>query len=218
MTVTHARGWRKNLALTAWLMLPLAVVAGLVVWIFAAYRGGPIMDARPIGQGAGDTGGANALGEWLAGRNPDEVARLQRDLREGRLIDPLDWAAGIVLVFRSADRGLQDASIVLWGGAGTETLREIPIEARERGGEGEIVDSTATRIARLPREAIAWAYGGGRNGAGVYLSRDGSAKIAGGVLVDASGAPLPRLSLPLIPREQTLEGEAIEIEVDAGPG
>jgi hypothetical protein len=218
MTVMHARGWRKNLALTAWLMLPIAVVAGLVVWIFAAYRAGPVMDARPIGQGAGDTGGANALGEWLAGRNPDEVARVRRALREGRLVDPLDWAAGVVLLFRGPEGDLPGASIVVWDGAGTETLRAIPIEARERGGEMDLAESPASRFARLSRETIAWAYAGGRDGAGVYLSRDGSAMIAGGVPVDASGAPLPRLRLPLIPREQVLEGEAIEIEADAGPG
>ncbi|MFG0306472.1 MAG: hypothetical protein ACF8Q5_09720 [Phycisphaerales bacterium JB040] len=90
-----ARGPRKNLLLTLWLIAPIAVVTLLCVWIFTSFERGPAMNAPGRGVGAEDTGGANALGEWLAGRDPDEVQRINRDLREGRLIDPMKWDAGI---------------------------------------------------------------------------------------------------------------------------
>ena len=90
-----ARGLKKNLLLTLWLIAPIAVVTLLCVWIFTSFERGPAMNAPGRGVGAEDTGGANALGEWLAGRDPDEVQRIKRDLREGVLIDPRTWPGGV---------------------------------------------------------------------------------------------------------------------------
>lgn len=52
----------------AWIVLPVVVVVGLCWWIF--YGGVldrvdelPMRDAPRVGAGAGDTGGANAVGE-----------------------------------------------------------------------------------------------------------------------------------------------------------
>ncbi|MEQ8850583.1 MAG: hypothetical protein RIB32_02225 [Phycisphaerales bacterium] len=73
---------RKNVLLTLWLIFPLAVMGGLV-WVIVATVGAPKkMDVPAVGPGAGDTGGANALGEWLAGNNPNEV-------------DPAKWPGGV---------------------------------------------------------------------------------------------------------------------------
>jgi hypothetical protein len=83
------RGARKNLLITVWLLLPVAVVGGLTWWIFHTYTRPKAMNAVPVGAGAGDTGGANALGEWLAGNDPDEIRREKRvEAEEKREAEP----------------------------------------------------------------------------------------------------------------------------------
>tara|TARA_R110002072_G_scaffold42064_15_gene118291 strand:+ start:8327 stop:8923 length:597 start_codon:yes stop_codon:yes gene_type:complete len=89
---------KKNIALTIWLLLPITIVSLLMVWIFVSLDKDRLMaDAVPYGAGAGDTGNANALGEWLAGRDADEVSRAVDARREGRAIDPLDWPGGVLI-------------------------------------------------------------------------------------------------------------------------
>ncbi len=87
----------KNLLLTAWLAGPFAVLA-VILWLVVVFLGKPKMLATARGPGAGDTGGANALGEWLAGRNPEVQAAAQQALREGRLIDPTRWPGPVEVV------------------------------------------------------------------------------------------------------------------------
>lgn len=65
----------KRVLLTAWLILPLAVVVLLCVWIARSLQHGAISAPPPRGQGAGATGGANAIGEMLAGRRADGSSR-----------------------------------------------------------------------------------------------------------------------------------------------
>ncbi|KAA0212991.1 MAG: hypothetical protein DYG94_13545 [Leptolyngbya sp. PLA3] len=62
--------------LTLWLIAPIAAVAVLSVWIVLSMRGEPWMNAPPVGAGAAQTGGANALGEWLAHRNEASQIRV----------------------------------------------------------------------------------------------------------------------------------------------
>ncbi len=89
---------KKNIALTVWLLLPITIVSLLMVWIFVSLDKDRLMDdAVPYGAGAGDTGNANALGEWLAGRDADEVSRAVDARREGRAIDPLEWPGGVLI-------------------------------------------------------------------------------------------------------------------------
>jgi hypothetical protein len=78
MPVVRRKGAAKNLVLTAWLVLPLAMVAGVTWYVVAMYSKPKVMNAPAVGAGAGDTGGANALGERLAGRDPDAVRREKR--------------------------------------------------------------------------------------------------------------------------------------------
>jgi hypothetical protein len=66
---------KKKILLTAWLILPLAAVVLLCVWIAQALQRGPIGAPPPRGQGAGQTGGANAIGQLLAGRRADGTSR-----------------------------------------------------------------------------------------------------------------------------------------------
>ncbi len=89
---------KKNIALTIWLLLPITIVSLLMAWIFISLDTDRLMDdAVPYGAGAGDTGNANALGEWLAGRDADEVSRAVDARREGRAIDPLEWPGGVLI-------------------------------------------------------------------------------------------------------------------------
>lgn len=57
---------RQNIALTAYLISPLVVLVVLCYAIFFYLQQPPRMDVPPIGAGAGNTGGANAIGEQLA--------------------------------------------------------------------------------------------------------------------------------------------------------
>jgi hypothetical protein len=57
---------RQNVLLTGWLVAPIFVVGLLCYWIIASLQAGPKMVAEPVGAGAGQTGGANAIGEIIA--------------------------------------------------------------------------------------------------------------------------------------------------------
>lgn len=77
-----ARRAKQNLLLTLWLLAPFAVLALIIGWIFYSLRAGPKMDEPGVGAGAGDTGGANAIGEMLKDdeqSNTDEGSNEQSD-------------------------------------------------------------------------------------------------------------------------------------------
>lgn len=89
---------KKNIILTLWLISPIATFAGLYVLIFVTLdKDRPMADAVPYGAGAGDTGDANAIGQWLAGRNPDAISLATKAKREGLMISPTDWPGGVLL-------------------------------------------------------------------------------------------------------------------------
>ncbi len=78
-----ARRAKQNVLLTLWLLAPFAVLAMIVGWIFYSLRAGPKMDEPGVGAGAGDTGGANAIGEMFKSddseSNSDEGSDEQSD-------------------------------------------------------------------------------------------------------------------------------------------
>ncbi len=59
---------KQNVLLTVWLIAPILIVVFLCYWILLSLRAGPVMSETPVGAGGGDTGGANAIGEFLAAR------------------------------------------------------------------------------------------------------------------------------------------------------
>ncbi len=96
----------QNVILTGWLVLPFVVLVGLMTWIFVSLDKERLMDdAAPVGAGAGDTGNANALGEWLSGRDPDAIDRALKARREQRPIDPRVWPGGIRFILPTAALG-----------------------------------------------------------------------------------------------------------------
>ena len=64
---THDPRLKHHLFIWLLLGMPFVAVAGLTYGIIYGFNHGPSMSAEPVGAGAGDTGGANALGEALFG-------------------------------------------------------------------------------------------------------------------------------------------------------
>lgn len=59
---------RRPVLLAAFVLGPLAVIAGLMWAIAWSLAHDPGLKDEPKGAGAGQTGGANAIGEWLSDR------------------------------------------------------------------------------------------------------------------------------------------------------
>jgi hypothetical protein len=96
---------RQRLLLTGWLLLPILVFAGLVAWIFVSVGKPKAMNEPPVGAGAGDTGGANALGEFISGRDPNAVERANIARRQGLPVDPFWWPGGTEVVIDAPGAG-----------------------------------------------------------------------------------------------------------------
>jgi hypothetical protein len=96
---------RQRLLLTGWLLLPILVFAGLVAWIFVSVGKPKAMNEPPVGAGAGDTGGANALGEFFSGRDPNAVERANIARRQGLPVDPFWWPGGTEVVIDAPGAG-----------------------------------------------------------------------------------------------------------------
>ena len=90
---------KSPILLTAFLCSPFVVLGVILGWIVLSLRAPEdrAMVGPAVGAGAGDTGGANAFGEFLSGRDPDEVRRRNESLRSGSALDPADLPAGFVL-------------------------------------------------------------------------------------------------------------------------
>lgn len=117
--------------------MPLTVFAGLVIWIFVSAGRPKAMTAEPVGQGASETGGANAIGEWLAGRNPNDVVRADIARREGRVIDPFVWPGGIEIIVKS------DPSVPVsfgWVDEKTGLLRSVVLNRRDDAWRVVLID------------------------------------------------------------------------------
>lgn len=113
--------------LTLYLASPIVVFAMLVLLIFVTLDKDKLMaDSPAVGAGAGDTGDANALGQWIAGRDADAVSIAVKAKRERLLIDPRDWPGGIELVLPPELILGGDAIIELRRDGTTET---VPVES-----------------------------------------------------------------------------------------
>lgn len=109
---------KQSLILTAWLALPFICLTLIMAWIFVSLDKDRLMDEPPVGAGAGDTGNANALGQLLAGRDPDEISKANDARREHSAVDPFDWPGGVLLTFEyivpeNADATLLEARIII---------------------------------------------------------------------------------------------------------
>lgn len=193
----------KNAMLTLWLAAPILVVALLCYWIFASFSGGgDDVKARAVGAGSNDTGGANALGEWLAGRDPDEVQRIKRDLREGRLVDPYQWPGGVELRVWTGEGALPPSVVFQLPGGTLDTVFAIVLSS---------VDPSRWGIVLMPED-----FAGGH--VAVVVPADGSVGEAeGGVVMRGpDGEVLEPLRLQLVPADRVPEenSQPIVYELD----
>ncbi|MEM9373711.1 MAG: hypothetical protein AAGA55_08705 [Planctomycetota bacterium] len=189
---------RKNLVLTAWLLFPILVFAGLVVWIFVSASKPKAMMVDPVGPGAGDTGGANALGEWIAGRDPDQVQRANVARRERRPIDPLDWPGGIeIAVAGPPDRPVSFG----WVDPATGLLRSRVLRHRDNAWRAFFVD-------RLPEPGTPVFVGRGEMTQRIFGTQRS--------VTDATGAVVtPRTLQPVVP-EGTPASEPLIVRIEPG--
>lgn len=191
---------RKNLALTAWLLLPILVFAGLVVWIFITMDRPRLMDEAAVGPGSADTGGANALGEWLAGRSPNEVERANIARRQGQDVDPFWWPGGVEVIVRAPQSGTVVGVSLGWIDPETDLLRAVVL----RRGDEPGVWSATLRENRPPE------------GSQVYLSdrgmrqriRDGRREV-----IDDTGVMLVPFTVRPVPSADTLPSDPIGLEL-----
>jgi len=200
-----ARNSRKNVLLTLWLALPIAIFAGMVAWIFESKGRPKAMDVAPVGPGAGDTGGANALGEWLAGRDPNRVERANIARRQGQAVDPFWWPGGTRVVVEAAE-GRGPVSMG-WVDADTGLLRSVVL--RRDGGEARGGWGAVLRDHR-PAE-----------GSLVYVSANGlTQRIRDGVgeVVDDAGALVVPVSVAPVPVGETATSEPLTVALPLSPG
>jgi|GEM_PF-1899661 len=128
---------KQTVILTTWLTLPFIILTLLMVWIFISLDKDKLMaDAPPVGAGAGDTGNANALGQWIAGRDPDEVSRANEARRQGTLVNPFSWPGGTLIAFEHTPEpqfvGLKmEARVVVRASGSTSVLWPIPEQLGE---------------------------------------------------------------------------------------
>lgn len=214
----YVRGFRKNVLLTVWLTLPFVFLGLIVYGIFSAYSGSKAMDARPVGQGAGDTGGANALGEWLAGHDVAAEERINRDLREGRLIDPIDWAGGIELILVYPVSLDHEAWVVLWKGARSQDIQIImgvtPADDEFRMKPTSEFNDTVGGSVIIRHDELQGMYRQGRPKAGIYIARTREVTEKDGRLVDADGRVLTPIKIQPVPASSAVKGEPIEVRVE----
>ena len=90
---------KQTIILTAWLAMPFLCITLIMTWIFVTLDKDRLMNEPPVGAGAGDTGNANALGQWLAGRDPDQISKANDARREHTAINPFNWPGGTQLTF-----------------------------------------------------------------------------------------------------------------------
>ena len=223
----RATGPSKNILLTLWLLLPFAVLALIVTVIFTTY-GNTKMNARPVGPGAGDTGGANAIGELLAGNDPDERARRNRDVREGRLIDPLDWPAGINLHVGPAHSHVPLFRLYSWtGDPGEAPVPHLTFGPSEpvptqvpRLWNVRPSDRAAARVGAgtsFTKAQLERLIGTGRPGAGFYVTPSAEITSSSDGLRDAQGndvTPIEFTLRPASPGDSPTEPLGLYLVVD----
>lgn len=187
---------RKNLMLTLWLILPIVVFGGLLAWIFGSAGSPRKMQAVPVGPGAGDTGGANAIGEWLSGRDPNTVERANIARREGQAVDPFWWPEGTRFVVRPG-RPVEQVTVG-WVDVGTGLLSTLALKQE---------DGVWAGTARTNRPAP---------GTPVYVSSDGIRQVVSGgerrVTDDGGGLLVPRVVAP-VAATGTMASEPITVEL-----
>lgn len=105
---------RQSIALTAFLLTPVAAIFILVWAIIVSLRTGPEMRAPRVGAGAGDTGGANAFADLIAGRKSHPESERPPDPPDA--VRPESLAQGFDIVVHDATGRADEKSPVYVAG------------------------------------------------------------------------------------------------------
>lgn len=177
---------KQTVILTAWLAAPILVFGLLVLGIFLMLPGGsPMGSAPPVGQGAGATGGANAVGEILSGGVDRFVEDGQREAREMTQLEDAGAVRAHVL-----GRGLD---LVVVDRSGTARQGK-PIYAAVPGGEAREMFLDQDGTWRLAFSAEELDAAGGTVVVTLSLRHDGFERFA----ADPDGRRAPPMPEPLI--------------------
>jgi hypothetical protein len=147
-----ARRKRHILFLSLFLVSPFVVVTGLILVIMTTNAADRADKQTAVGVGASDTGGANALGELLAGNDPDEVQRRKRAIREGVAVLPTTVAGPVEVSASSVPRDA--ASVVLEIIERDDVVRTIPLSRAASGGWSASINFTGISPAARTRLVI----------------------------------------------------------------
>lgn len=183
-------------------LAPVSVVA-MIVWIIvAANPGESAQTFEPKGAGAGDTGGANAIGEALAGNDAEEIERQANEQRRGRTRDPLVWPDGFELVIHDRALGLSSEDmgvtpeLILWPGV------ETPESAWQRIDFEPTGDGRWSAVVERDRVREFMNFRQGATGGGIHVSV-GTPVVAERALHGPGGALRPiRLPPVVVPSGQ----------------
>ena len=200
------------LSMAIFLIAPVAVV-GVIVWIIIASLGAQTNGTQPRGAGAGDTGGANAIGEMLAGNDPEQIERGNQQRRRGELRDPWDWPAGFTVTVHDRALGLSSEDtalrpeLILWPGPGTPESDwvRVPFEPQQDGRWAATIGPD--RIDAFTSLAQ------GTDGGGQILIGVGQIRAADGQLVGPRG-PLRPITLDEVSAAGTDDRQPLRIELD----
>jgi len=192
---------KKNILLTIWLALPITIVSLLMVWIFYSLDKDRLMDdAVPYGAGAGDTGNANAIGEWLAGNNANAISLAVKARREGLAIDPRDWPGGVTVRIPLSAFGEQPESPM---------LVFVDDQSLEVFAQDMIADGDGFAILDVSQADARGFF---------FYATTSEPTLYGNKAIDANGQALLPISLePQIPDPnlQTSEPMVIEVRIES---
>ncbi|MEM1331058.1 MAG: hypothetical protein AAGG07_10900 [Planctomycetota bacterium] len=179
---------KQTLFLSLWIAFPIAVISGLMWWIVASFDTERPMMAEPVGAGAGETGGANAIGEAIrratgADRGPEGSAagaEALRDEQDGR-VPPGSLGRAVELIARDRSGTARPGVplVVLVSAADGEPFRS-QMKLRQDGRWG--VSIPAAVFEGNPTPTVAF-----------FLERDGVRFVEvsdGGAAADARPLPL----------------------------
>ncbi|MEL7473895.1 MAG: alpha/beta hydrolase-fold protein [Planctomycetota bacterium] len=102
---------KKRILLMALLSTPILALVAIFYAIDLGIQNGPAMRAQPVGPGAGDTGGANAIGEWLTGGAEVKMTTQRRGI-ESKLAEAEGAFESELAAEAAAEQAAPDAAMV----------------------------------------------------------------------------------------------------------
>ncbi|MEM9065251.1 MAG: hypothetical protein AAGB51_07155 [Planctomycetota bacterium] len=192
---------KQNVLLLTWLALPLVIIVGLMAWIMVTFRDDkPMADAPPVGAGAGDTGGANAIGELLRGRLTEPGTRDREEAERALAEEQTGTVRAEVL-----GRGLRLSVIDESGTANQGRPLLYKLAHRDEWTEMSLSQEGVWTHTVVPSRIP--------TGETVLLTFAVGAVAERVVAFDGSGQPLEAIASPLVNPDELAQGAVPELRV-----